>query len=139
MVFHLIRVKKQENKNSIQEINGFTDKISTGKLILYSVGLVFFAFLIWGATQPVNTVITERLLFWLPEWFTEQDFNHYATDKIIITLILNLVLNGFLAPYVEEIYFRGYLLSRMVAWGKYAFVVNALSFLSITSGNLIFT
>ena len=41
-VFHLIRVKKQENKNSIQEINGLTDKLSTGKLISYSVGLVFF-------------------------------------------------------------------------------------------------
>ncbi|HXL59059.1 MAG TPA: CPBP family intramembrane glutamic endopeptidase, partial [Chitinophagaceae bacterium] len=38
------------------------------------------------------------------------------------------MLNGFLAPYVEEIYFRGYLLPRMAAWGKWAFVLNAILF-----------
>jgi membrane protease YdiL (CAAX protease family) len=50
----------------------------------------------------------------------------YTKDKIIITLILNLTLNGFFVPYVEELYFRGYLLARMQSSDKYTFVVNTI-------------
>jgi len=128
LLLHLSQVKKQENKKSIGQINGLTNRISTSKLILYSIALVVFAFIIWGVTQPLSIIVTEKLLYWLPQWFTEQDFSNYSKDKIVITLLFNLVLNGFLAPYVEEMYFRGYLLPRMESWGKSAFIINALFF-----------
>lgn len=128
MLFHLSQVKKQENKRRIIDVNGFTNKLPTTKLILYSLGLVIFAFIIWGVTQPVDIVITKKFLSWLPSWYTVQNFSGYAKNKILITLILNLVLNGFLAPYVEELYFRGYLLARMQNFGRYAFVVNTIFF-----------
>jgi membrane protease YdiL (CAAX protease family) len=128
MLFHLSRVKQQENKKNISEVNGLTRKLPISKLILYSIGLVVFAFMVWGATQPIDAIITKKFLSWLPSWYTVQDFSDYAKDKIVITLILNLVLNGFLAPYVEELYFRGYLLARMQNFGKYAFVVNTILF-----------
>jgi hypothetical protein len=128
LLIHLLKVKKQENKESIFALNGYTNRLPTGKLILYSLGLVIFAFLIWGITAPINKVLAENLLFWLPEWFTVQDFAGYDKNKIAITLILNLLFNGILAPYIEELYFRGYLLSRMESWGKYAFVLNAVLF-----------
>ena len=125
---HLLRVRKKENKNHIIEINRLTNKLPVSKLILYSIALVIFAFIIWGATQPLDAIITKKFLSWLPAWYTVQDLSGYAKDKIVITLILNLILNGFLAPYMEELYFRGYLLSRMQSFGKYAFVVNAFLF-----------
>jgi uncharacterized protein len=128
LLLHLFKVKRQENKKSIFSLNGYTNKLPAGKLILYSVGLVIFAFTIWGITAPMNKVINEKLLYRLPNWFTAQDFTEYDESKIAITLVLNLLFNGMLAPYIEELYFRGYLLSRMNAWGKYAFVVNALLF-----------
>jgi len=109
-------------------LNGYKNKLSTSKLILYAAGLVVFAFLIWGITQPLNKIISEKLFSWLPNWYTVQDFNEYDKEAIQITLIFNLLLNGFLAPYVEEIYFQGYLLPRMTAWGKWAFVLNAILF-----------
>ncbi len=128
LVVHMLRAKKQENKKSIYELNGYTRKLSTGKLILYALGLVVFALAIWGATQPLNIIITQKLLNWLPAWFTVQDFTGYDKNKILITLIFNLLLNGFLAPFIEELYFRGYLLPRMQNWGKLAFVVNTILF-----------
>jgi membrane protease YdiL (CAAX protease family) len=128
LVFHLSRSRKEEGKPSVFDLNGFSNKLSNGKLIGYSLGLVILAFLIWGITQPMNTLITNQLLQWLPNWFTTQDFSGYEEDKIKITLILNLLLNGFLAPFVEELYYRGYLLPRMGNWGKYAFVANAVLF-----------
>ena len=125
---HLLAVKKKENFKSILQVNGYRNKLPNGKLILYALGLVVFAFIVWGITQPLDKIITAKLFNWLPGWYTVQDFNGYSKESIQVTLIFNLILNGFLAPLVEELYFRGYLLPRMAAWGKWAFVLNAVLF-----------
>jgi CAAX protease family protein len=127
-ISHLRRAKKKETSKSIWQLNGYKNKLSTDKLILYSVALVVFMFLVWGVTQPLNKFISDKLLSWLPSWFTVQAFNGYSKEIILVTLVANLVVNGCLAPFVEEFYFRGYLLPRMAAWGEWAFVVNAVLF-----------
>ena len=128
LLLHLQQAKKIENKSNITELNLLTNKLPISKLILCSIGLVILMFLIWGATQPVDAMITQKLFNWLPAWYTVQDFSGYSRNKIVITLVFNLLLNGFLGPYVEELYFRGYLLPRMKEFGKYAFLVNAILF-----------
>ena len=125
---HLFWAKKKEGLKSIWALNGYTNKLPTGRLVLYALGLVVFAFIIWGITQPLNQLISDYLFSWLPYWYTVQDFSGYDKDVIQLTLILNLILNGFIAPFVEELYFRGYLLPRMDVWGKWAFVANAVLF-----------
>ncbi len=128
LLIHLIRAKKVENKSEIKELNGYKKKLPPGKLILYSIGLLVFAFLMWGLFQPIDQFLTKYVFFWLPDWYTVQNFEGYAKDIIQITLIANLILNGIVAPIIEEFYFRGYLLPRMEVWGKGAFVVNAVLF-----------
>lgn len=44
------------------------------------------------------------------------------------TIILGLLMNGFLGPIVEEVYFRGYLLPRMGRLGKLAPLMSTLLF-----------
>ncbi|WP_373520801.1 CPBP family intramembrane glutamic endopeptidase [Aquiflexum sp.] len=127
-IFHLIQAQKGENRTKIIQLNGFREKLPTDKLILYSFGLLVFAFLMWGLFQPIDLFLAEHVFFWLPDWYTVQDFEGYSKDIIKITLIINLVLNGILAPVIEEFYFRGYLLPRMEVWGKWAFVVNTVLF-----------
>jgi len=127
-ISHLNWAKKKESRKTFQQLNGYKNKLSTGKLILYALGLVVFMFLVWVVTQPLNKIITDKLLSWLPGWFTVQDFNGYDKKIILLTLILNLLVNGFFAPFFEEFYFRGYLLPRMAAWGKWAFLLNAVLF-----------
>jgi CAAX protease family protein len=128
LLLHLNKAKKAEHKDHLKQVNGYRQRLSTGKLILYISGLVVFMFLIWGITQPLNARITKKIFSWLPDWYTIQDFTGYSKQAIIITLILNLLLNGIIAPLVEEYYFRGYLLPRMMAWGKWSFVINAVLF-----------
>ncbi|MBD0298040.1 MAG: CPBP family intramembrane metalloprotease [Flavisolibacter sp.] len=128
LIAYLLKAQKKEHKSSIIALNGLNQKLPTGKLILYSLGSVMFAYVIWGIAQPLDQVLTQQLFYWLPDWYTVQDFTGYDKNKILITLVFNLLLNGFLAPYVEELYFRGYLLPRMASWGKWAFVVNAVLF-----------
>jgi len=52
MVTHLFVAKKSEHTKKIWQLNGYTNKLPTAKLILYAVGLVVFSFLVWGVTQP---------------------------------------------------------------------------------------
>ena len=128
LLAHLFLAKKKERRKNIWGLNVYKNKLSTGKLILYALGLVVLMFLIWGITQPLDKIITDKIFNWLPAWYTVQDFKGYSKASIELTLFFNLLLNGFFAPVVEEYYFRGYLLPRMAAWGKWAFVLNTVLF-----------
>ena len=127
-IIHLSKIKTNEHTGRLERVNGFRHTLPAGKLILYIFGLVTFAFIIWGAMQPLNEVIAKKLFSWLPYWYRVQDFTGYGKEAILVTLILNLLLNGIIAPVIEEYYFRGYLLPRMAAWGKWAFALNAVLF-----------
>jgi uncharacterized protein len=128
LLLHLKKAKQKERVNRIRDLVVYNEKLATKKLILYTTGLIVFAFLIYGLTQPLNEIITEKLFYWLPEWYKVRDFEGYSNTVILITLILNLLLNGLLAPYLEELYFRGYLLPRMETWGKFAPLLSAVLF-----------
>jgi len=78
--------------------------------------------------QPVNQLLADRLFDWLPDWYQVRDFEGYSKKTVTMVLILNLLFNGLLAPVLEEIYFRGYLLPRMDSFGKTAPLINVLLF-----------
>jgi membrane protease YdiL (CAAX protease family) len=128
MLLHLRRASEKEKKKGFLKLNRLTQRLPLKKLILYSIALVLIAFVIWGITQPINNILSSKLFRWLPSWFTEQDFTGYPKKKIELTLFLNLVLNGILAPLIEEFYFRAYLLSRMFSFGKSAVFINTILF-----------
>jgi membrane protease YdiL (CAAX protease family) len=128
LLIHLQAVRKGEGHSQWKQVNGFRNRLPASKLALFVSGLVLFSFLVWIALDPLNRIITQKFLSWLPGWFTVQDFHGYSRKWIIVTLVLNLVINGLIAPVIEEYYFRGYLLARMETWGKNAFAINAIFF-----------
>lgn len=128
IVIHLHKAKSEESVRKLRDLIGYREKLSRRRLIVYTLGLVSFAFLVYGLTQPLNELISSSLFSWLPEWYQVRDFDGYSKQIVLITLILNILLNGLLAPFLEEIYFRGYLLPRMETWGKLAPLVSTLLF-----------
>ena len=128
ILIHLYRAKSMEGVDKLKELISYKERLPTKRLILYSLGLIVFAYLIYGLTQGLNENISANLLSWLPEWYQVRDFEGYSQRIVIITLLLNILLNGLLAPFLEEIYFRAYLLPRMEKWGKMAPVLSALLF-----------
>lgn len=128
IMIHLDKARSKEGVNNLKELISYKEKLPTKRLLLYSLGLIVFAYLVYGLTQALNVSISARLLSWLPEWYQVRDFEGYSRRIVLVTLLLNILLNGLLAPFLEEIYFRGYLLPRMETWGKMAPVLSALLF-----------
>ena len=135
LYLHLRSARRRENRTGILQLNLFTTDYPDGNW-LPMLPDWSLSFAIWTATEPLNRLITEKFLGFLPDWFTVQDFAGYSKTVILQTLFVNLLVNGVLAPLVEEYYFRGYLLARMQTWGRSALSRQWYSFFRcITSGN----
>lgn len=78
--------------------------------------------------KPVDSFLQKNLFFWMPDVNTGLD-GTYSKPILIITYSVSLIINVFLAPMVEELYFRGYLLPRMK--GKYALLFHSFMFAAI--------
>jgi CAAX protease family protein len=78
--------------------------------------------------KPVDSFLHENLFFWMPDVNTGLD-GTYSKPILIVTYSVFLIFNVFLAPMVEELYFRGYLLPRMK--GKYAIWFHSFLFAAI--------
>jgi len=106
-----------------------------GTVVEYVV-LPLLLFLCWGvlsiALSPIALYLETHLPAWLPVWATQGALINGLTScppiQRNITLVLAVLFSGFVAPVVEELYFRGFLLPRMEHWGWAAPVVNSLLF-----------
>lgn len=94
--------------------------------------LVVAAFLGFGLVGLIEPAIRDSLFGWLPEWFRFpvplDDLDAYSASTWTITLVFYAAMNVLIGPPVEEIYFRGYLLPRMTAFGRAAPLINVVLF-----------
>jgi membrane protease YdiL (CAAX protease family) len=84
------------------------------------------------AIRPMSQYLDARWTFWLPAWTTQgaliTDLASNSPAQQTIAMVFGVLLSGFLAPLVEELYFRGFLLPRMEHWGWAPPVLNAFLF-----------
>lgn len=57
-----------------------------------------------------------------------EDLSVYSDGKLIATLVLQLLVLTLIGPIVEELFFRGFLLSRMKWLGNLGVLLNTLLF-----------
>jgi membrane protease YdiL (CAAX protease family) len=84
--------------------------------------LVIVAFIVNALTTPASSFLL-NLLPWLPEWFELRNpalLAVYPKPVLAVTFGVYLLLNGIVAPIVEEMYFRGYLLPRLSRFGRWS-------------------
>jgi len=65
--FHLLEAKQKEELARIKDLFTYRQKLSNKKILLYTIGLIFFAFLVYGLLQPLNEIISDKLFYWLPD------------------------------------------------------------------------
>jgi uncharacterized protein len=97
------------------------------------VGLVPLILLAVGGLTvllaPLGIGIFTRFFAWLPATFlTTTDLHAYSRSTLISSYLVFVVMIVLIAPILEELYFRGYLLPRMARFGSWALVIHSVLF-----------
>lgn len=94
--------------------------------------LIVAEFVGFGLSMAIEPRVIDILFGWLPDWFVRpidpDQVGDYSREAWLVTLGAYFVLNGFIGPIIEELYFRGYLLPRMEWMGRWAPLVNVALF-----------
>jgi membrane protease YdiL (CAAX protease family) len=112
-------------------------------LVLYRESLPFLQYLwlipvllVWAAITstifiPWSEALHQGLFSWWPNWLQltnfVQNMSQYPSYVLWIIVILSFVLN-IAIPTVEELYFRGFLLPRIIHWNHWAPLVSTTLF-----------
>ncbi len=119
-------IAKKENKK-IADLIPYKNKISVKRLLLSTIIPLVFGICAYVLLHPLDVKLATIFNFF-PEWFRLDKLNMSEISHLKLSFVLVLIFGALLGPIVEEIYFRGYLLPRMVVFGKFAPFVNTVLF-----------
>jgi uncharacterized protein len=110
--FLLVQGKKKSGHFSLRGILGYRNTIPWWQYVVWPILIFAVVGAIFTLLKPVDALFQTRLFYWIPDINSGLD-GQYSRPVLIVTYTLFLIFNVFLAPIVEELYFRGYLLPRM--------------------------
>ncbi len=124
--------KKKNGRFSLKGIILYREKISIREYLVIIPVIYFLIAIISLLYSPIRAFIIETFFSWVPGWVFLDDFladpSAYSRSSLIPTLLLGLLLSGFGASIVEELYFRGYLLPRISRFKMLAPLMNVALF-----------
>jgi len=126
--FLLFQGKKKSGRFTLRGIISFQNPIPWWQYLVWPIVTVPVIGAIFKLLKPVDAFLQSRLFFWIPEPNYGLDGN-YSRTILIVTYSMFLIFNVFLAPLVEELYFRGYLLPRIK--GKFATLFHSFLFAAV--------
>lgn len=102
------------------------ERLPFGKFALLVLGSLLLLFCIGGISFIIEEKIKVKFFGWLPGWYFYGDnLRSFSKEALMTTAIVRLVIDGFMLPITEELYFRGYLFSRLPLGSKSKWVVAA--------------
>jgi membrane protease YdiL (CAAX protease family) len=121
------------NKNGRLSLQGVVlnrERLTAWQLIVLVVIMFLWMGLVQTFLTPFFDPLLQKVLFgWVPAWFPlDTNFTAMPRQSLILTLVISLVSTSWVAPVVEELYFRGYLLPRLSRLGVWAPVLNGVLF-----------
>ena len=120
--------RKRNGKFSLEGIVLNREKTPAPQFALWMFVALFAAVLCFALFGWLDKIFI-TFFDWLPNWFfVNEDMSAYSKTIQIVNWLTILLLTGIVGPYVEELYFRGFLLPRL-AWTKgWAPVIEAFLF-----------
>jgi len=110
--------KKRNGRYTLEGIVLNREKTPPARFALLTVVALAGAVLFFALLSPLDKALLP-LFSWLPDWFfITEDLSVYSKTIQFINWLGIFILTGILGPYVEELYFRGFLLPRL-AWLKH--------------------
>ena len=125
--FELGYLLVQNHRAQDNPVIGLREPLPTWQYIVFPLGMVIWAFLASGILSVLDVYLAKAWFDWLPEWFFFLDVNQFSTfprATLLTTFWIGLMINGFIGPIVEELYFRGHLLPRLPGPGTWSPFLN---------------
>ena len=117
---------------SLEGIVLLREKTPIWQFVLLVIGLISWGGLSFGLLPKVDDFFVRNMFSWMPSWSLPAnvigDLNQYSKPALALTVLAGFLLNGFAGPFVEELYFRGYLLPRIPASKQWVPMINVLLF-----------
>ena len=109
-------------------------KMSWWKIFIYGLLLFGFAGLMSATIAPLEIMLTaplaDKLAYIMPAYFDWNNMEYlmqYSKNILLITFIVYFALNVIIGPIIEELFFRGYLTSKISRFGKWSpFIITVL-------------
>jgi membrane protease YdiL (CAAX protease family) len=125
--------KRQNGTLRLAKLIRFTASVKWWQLILLSAVSIGWVVLVYSTIgDTLNRFMLSTFFDWLPGYFQIgkilQNPTAYTRGIRMSLWILSLIFGSLLGPFVEELYFRGFLLPRMAYMGWAAALVGSLLF-----------
>jgi membrane protease YdiL (CAAX protease family) len=116
---------RRNGRPSLEGVVLYREQMPARRLLLLGLPLLGWAVLVTTTLSWIDAIVFETLFSWVPERLLIEHgpgsyVAEYPRSVLVVTLLLALVLFGVVAPVVEELYFRGYLLPRLSRLGGWA-------------------
>lgn len=128
----ILRVMSDRDRAAGREFIPYRESLPFRAWVVLVPALFIAAFIGSGIFGLLDALIQSSLFSWAPSWFLRpidlDRVGDYSRSAWVVTISAYLVLNTFVGPLVEELYFRGWLLARMERFGSLAPLLNAALF-----------
>lgn len=126
--------KREYGRYTLKSAFIYHEKLSWWKIVVYGSLLWGFAGLMTATIAPLENrllaPVAERLAHILPPYFDWNNLGHlqrYPRGILLLTCVAYFMLNGFVGPITEELFFRGYLTAKIDRFGGSApFIMTVL-------------
>lgn len=130
----LFASKKEYGRYSLKSAFSNHQKLSWWKIFVYGSLLWAFAGIMSVTIAPLENMlfdlIANRLTHIIPPYFDWNNIGYlkqYSKNILLFTCFMYLFLNVLIGPIVEELFFRGYLTSKISRFGNYTpFIITVL-------------
>jgi membrane protease YdiL (CAAX protease family) len=122
----------RKHGGSLKDVINYREPVPWWMYVVFPLLILVWGILVTALISPVDNLLLNRVFSWLPDWYALRNLLEIKTQvshqSILITFICALILNVFIGPIVEELYFRGHLLPRLAHFGSWAPLLNVLLF-----------
>lgn len=121
--------KKEEGTFNIIKILGLKGKLKVKVFIFYSLLAIILGGILLFAVKPLENYLLKTVFCWIPSWYNYvQDLSLFSKNYIIIATLVSFFIFTLIVPFIEELYFGGFLLARMKWMGTYSVLFNVILF-----------
>ncbi len=138
-LFQIIVILKESKKTfgsySLKSAFDNHEKMPLVKIFIYAVVLFGFAGIMSVTITPLENELfshlRENFNQITPEYFNWnnlENIKQYSSSVVAVTCVVYFLFNVFICPIVEELFFRGYLTSKISRLGFYAPLIITILF-----------